>query len=32
VAHHDARNERPIRAALDAIGGYLSRRSDTSKT
>lgn len=27
VSHHDARSEPPIRAALDAIGGYLSRRS-----
>ncbi|CTQ51356.1 LysR family transcriptional regulator [Jannaschia donghaensis] len=27
VAHHDARNEPPIRAALDAIGGYLETRA-----
>ncbi len=27
VSHHDARNERPIRAALDAIGCYLLQRS-----
>lgn len=26
VSHHDARNEPPIRAALDAIAGYLARR------
>jgi DNA-binding transcriptional LysR family regulator len=26
VSHHDARNEPPIRAALDAIAGYLERR------
>lgn len=27
VSHHEARNEPPIRAALDAIAGYLARRS-----
>ena len=27
VSHHDARNEPPIRAALDAIAGYLKRRT-----
>lgn len=26
VSHHDARGETPIRAALDAIGGWLERR------
>ncbi|WP_282063629.1 LysR family transcriptional regulator [Roseobacter litoralis] len=27
VSHHDTRNERPIRAALNAIGEYLTKRS-----
>ncbi len=27
VAHHERRNDPPIRAALDAIAGYLARRS-----
>ncbi|MEJ6402116.1 LysR family transcriptional regulator [Yoonia sp. 2307UL14-13] len=27
VSHHDARNEPPIRAALDAIASYMTRRS-----
>ncbi|WP_299673898.1 LysR family transcriptional regulator [uncultured Roseobacter sp.] len=26
VSHHEGRNQPPIRAALDAIGGYLKRR------
>jgi len=30
VSHHDARNEPPIRAALDAIGDYLEQRDQPS--
>ena len=30
VSHHEGRNEPPVRAALDAIAGYLAQRSRTS--